>query len=51
MESVANFSNCLCFCRKIAITGSPDKLVTPTNRKHDLCQIWRKGNDAIYLWR
>ena len=47
MKRVANFSNRLRFCRKIAVTRSTDKLSASTNRKNDLGQIWSERNDAI----
>src|SRR6185295_4924193 len=49
MESVADFSNCLCFCREVAVTGSANKLAATADRKNDLRQIWCKGDNAIYL--
>ena len=51
MERVANFADRFSFCRKVAVTRSADKLSATANRKNDLGQIGREGNNTINLER
>jgi hypothetical protein len=47
MKRVTNFSDRLCFWRKVTVTRPAYKLRPTANRKNDLGQIRRKGNYAI----
>jgi hypothetical protein len=51
MSRVANFSDRLCFRRKVAITRSADKLTAATNSKNYLSQIGGQRNNAVNLKR